>query len=49
MPYVKVFLPWLTVLAVLVVLNALHLRPLAAIVAVGWLVYCLYTWLRPRG
>jgi hypothetical protein len=44
---VKVFLPWLTVIAVIIALNALRLRPLAAAVAVGWLAYCLYTWLRP--
>ena len=41
-------MPWLAVIAVIVILNALRLRPLAAAVAVGWLVYCVYTWVRPR-
>jgi hypothetical protein len=45
---VKAFVPWLTVLAVVIVLNALRLRPLAAAVAIAWLIYCAYTWLRPR-
>ncbi|MGW0432923.1 hypothetical protein ACWDV4_10315 [Micromonospora sp. NPDC003197] len=42
----KAFLPWLTVLAVIMLLNALRLRPLAAAVAVGWLGYCIWTWVR---
>jgi hypothetical protein len=44
---VKAFFPWLTVLAVIVVLNMLRLRPLAAAVAIGWLAWCVYTWVRP--
>jgi hypothetical protein len=46
---VRPFIPWLTVLAVIVLLNALRLRPLAVALAVGWLVYCVWTWVRPRG
>ncbi|GAB2961705.1 hypothetical protein GCM10027280_58200 [Micromonospora polyrhachis] len=42
----KAFLPWLTVLAVIMLLNALRLRPLATAVAVGWLGYCIWTWVR---
>jgi len=42
----KAFLPWLTVLAVIMVLNALRLRPLATAVAIGWLGYCIWTWVR---
>jgi hypothetical protein len=45
---VKPFIPWLTVLAVVIALNALRLRPLAAAVAIAWLVYCVWTWVRPR-
>ena len=45
---VKAFVPWLTVLALVILLNALHLRPLATALAVGWLVYCLWTWFRPK-
>ena len=44
----KPFIPWLTVLAVVIALNALRLRPLAAAVAVAWLVYCVWTWIRPK-
>ena len=44
----KAFVPWLTVLAVIIVLNALRLRPLAAAVAIAWLIFCVYTWVRPR-
>lgn len=47
MAAVKAFVPWLTVLAVIIALNALRLRPLATVVAVGWLAYCVWTWLRP--
>jgi len=43
----KAFVPWLTVLAVIMILNALRLRPLATAVAVGWLAYCVWTWVRP--
>jgi hypothetical protein len=42
------FVPWLTVLALVIVLNALHLRPLATALVVGWLVYCVWTWIRPK-
>jgi hypothetical protein len=45
---VKPFIPWLTVLAVVIALNALRLRPLAAAVAVAWLIYCVWTWVRPK-
>jgi hypothetical protein len=44
----KVFLPWLTVLAIVILLSALKLRPLAAAVSITWLAYCVYTWVRPR-
>jgi hypothetical protein len=44
----KAFLPWLLVLALVLVLNALRLRPLATLVAVGWLGYCVWTWVRPQ-
>jgi hypothetical protein len=43
---VKSWLPWLAVLALIMVLSALRLRPLATAVAAGWLVYCVYTWIR---
>jgi hypothetical protein len=42
----KALVPWLTVLAVIFLLSALRLRPLAAVVAAGWLVYCASTWIR---
>jgi hypothetical protein len=45
---VKAFIPWLTVLAVIFLLTMLKLRPLATAVAVGWLAYCVWTWVRPR-
>jgi hypothetical protein len=45
---VKVLLPWLAVLAVVLLLDALHLGVLATAVAVTWLVYCVWTWVRPR-
>jgi hypothetical protein len=45
---VKAFVPWLTVLALVYVLNMLHLRPLATALAVGWLIYCVWTWVRPK-
>jgi len=45
---VRVFVPWLTVIAVIILLNALRLRPLAAAVAIAWLIFCVYTWVRPR-
>ncbi|MDW5329885.1 MULTISPECIES: hypothetical protein [unclassified Plantactinospora] len=44
----KAFLPWLLVLAVVIALNALRLRPLATAVAIAWLGYCVWTWVRPR-
>jgi hypothetical protein len=45
---VRPFVPWLVVLGLVVLLNALRLRPLAAAVAVAWLVWCVWTWVRPR-
>jgi hypothetical protein len=42
----KAFVPWLAVLFVVLVLSTLHLRTLAAAVSVGWLIYCVYTWIR---
>jgi hypothetical protein len=45
---VKAFIPWLTVLALVIALNALRLRPLATALAVGWLIYCVWTWVRPK-
>jgi len=45
---VKVLLPWLAVLAVVLLLDAMHLSFLATAVAVTWLVYCVWTWVRPR-
>ncbi|MFC0533647.1 hypothetical protein [Phytohabitans kaempferiae] len=44
----KVLFPWLAVLAVVLLLDALHLSFLATAVAVSWLVYCIWTWVRPR-
>ncbi|MEO3926025.1 hypothetical protein ABGB07_19460 [Micromonosporaceae bacterium B7E4] len=44
----KAFLPWLLVLAVVIALNALRLRPLATAVVIAWLGYCVSTWVRPR-
>ncbi|GIG86066.1 hypothetical protein [Plantactinospora endophytica] len=44
----KAFLPWLLVLAVVIALNALRLRPLATAVAICWLGYCIWTWVRLR-
>ncbi|GFJ84674.1 hypothetical protein Phou_088540 [Phytohabitans houttuyneae] len=41
-------LPWLAVLAVVLLLDALHLGVLATAVAVTWLVYCVWTWVRPE-
>jgi hypothetical protein len=45
---VKAFIPWLAVLALIIVLNMLKLRSLATAVAVTWFVYCVWTWVRPR-
>jgi hypothetical protein len=45
---VKVLLPWLAVLALVLLLDALHLGALATAVAVTWLVYCVWTWVRPK-
>ncbi|SCE78989.1 hypothetical protein GA0070618_0947 [Micromonospora echinospora] len=42
----RVFGPWLAVLAVVLLLSALRLRALAAAVSVGWLVWCAWTWIR---
>ncbi|MEV4625661.1 hypothetical protein AB0J90_05150 [Micromonospora sp. NPDC049523] len=42
----KAFVPWLVVLAVIFALSALRLRPLATAVALGWLGYCVWTWIR---
>ncbi|NLU79440.1 hypothetical protein HCA58_13810 [Micromonospora sp. HNM0581] len=39
--------PWLTVLAVVLLLSALRLRTLAALVSVAWLLWCVWTWIRP--
>jgi len=44
----RVFLPWLIVLGAIITLNALHMKPLASALAVGWLGYCIWTWIRPR-
>ena len=43
----KGFGPWLAVLALVVVLSALRLRPLAAAVSLAWLAWCVWTWVRP--
>ncbi|MDG4808019.1 hypothetical protein O7634_14780 [Micromonospora sp. WMMD1120] len=40
-------LPWLAVLAVVLLLSALRLRALATAVSIGWLVWCAWTWFRP--
>ncbi|GAB3170977.1 hypothetical protein FHX75_12150 [Micromonospora palomenae] len=40
-------LPWLAVLALVVVLSELRLRPLAAAVSLAWLAWCVWTWIRP--
>ncbi|MDQ7907757.1 hypothetical protein RB614_24860 [Phytohabitans sp. ZYX-F-186] len=45
----KVLLPWLAVLAVVLLLDAMHLSFLATAVAVSWLVYCVGTGVRPKG
>jgi hypothetical protein len=45
---VKAFLPWLAVLGLVIALNALRLRPLAVVVSIAWLAWCVYTWVRPR-
>ncbi|HEU4421287.1 MAG TPA: hypothetical protein VFR67_01970 [Pilimelia sp.] len=44
----KAFLPWLAVLALVLTLTALRLRPLAAAVSIAWLAWCVYTWVRPH-
>jgi hypothetical protein len=38
---------WLLVMAVIVGLSWIGLRPLALLVAVVWTVYAVYTWLSP--
>ncbi|GGO02352.1 hypothetical protein [Micromonospora parathelypteridis] len=43
----KGFLPWLTVLAVVLLLSALRQRALATAVSLGWLAWCIWTWFRP--
>ncbi|MEV4499359.1 hypothetical protein AB0J84_27135 [Micromonospora arborensis] len=43
----KGFLPWLTVLAVVLLLSALRQRALATAVSLGWLAWCAWTWFRP--
>ncbi|SDY71234.1 hypothetical protein SAMN05444365_103218 [Micromonospora pattaloongensis] len=43
------WIPWLVVLIAIITLNALKLRPLATALAVAWLGYCIWTWVRPRG
>ncbi|WP_428961787.1 hypothetical protein [Micromonospora fluostatini] len=47
MANLKAFLPWLTVLAVVLLLSALRLRVLATVVSLGWLAWCVWTWVRP--
>jgi hypothetical protein len=42
----KSLLPWLAVLALVMVLSLLRLRPLATVVAVAWLGYAAWTWVR---
>jgi hypothetical protein len=42
----KALIPWLTVLAVVLLLSALRLRALAGAVALAWLVYAVFTWIR---
>ncbi|MGC4857859.1 hypothetical protein [Micromonospora sp. DT41] len=46
-PAVKAFLPWLAVLAVVLLLSALRQRALATAVSLGWLAWCVWTWFRP--
>ncbi|MBM7492623.1 hypothetical protein [Micromonospora luteifusca] len=43
----KGFLPWLAVLAVVLLLSMLRQRALATAVSLGWLAWCIWTWLRP--
>ncbi|WDZ86987.1 hypothetical protein [Micromonospora cathayae] len=42
----RTFGPWLAVLAVVLLLGALRMRTLAAAVSIGWLVWCVWTWIR---
>ncbi|MER7460064.1 hypothetical protein [Micromonospora sp. NPDC126480] len=44
---VRAFGPWLAVLALVLLLSALRLRPLAAAVSLAWLAWCVWTWVRP--
>jgi hypothetical protein len=44
---VKALLPWLGVLALVFILSAMRLRPLAVAVSLGWLAWCVWTWVRP--
>ncbi|MEU4772379.1 hypothetical protein [Micromonospora sp. NPDC023644] len=47
MAVVRAFGPWLAVLAAVLLLDALGLRTLAAVVSVAWLVWCVWSWVRP--
>jgi hypothetical protein len=38
---------WLVVMAVIVGLSMIGLRPIALLVAVGWTAFAVYTWLSP--
>jgi hypothetical protein len=44
---VKGLLPWLGVLALVMLLSALRMRPLATAVSLAWLAWCVWTWIRP--
>ncbi|MBM0238335.1 hypothetical protein JNW88_16350 [Micromonospora sp. ATA32] len=44
----KAFLPWLAVLALVMLLSALRMRPLATAVSLAWLGWCVWTWVRPK-
>jgi hypothetical protein len=46
MTAMKGLLPWLTVLAVVFLLSVFRLRALATVVALAWLIYAAYTWIR---
>lgn len=39
---------WLVVMAVILGLSMLGLRPLALLIAVGWTGYAIFTWLSPK-
>ena len=38
---------WLVVMAVIVGLSLVGLRPLAFLIAIGWTAYAVYTWVSP--